>query len=121
MKLLIVDDSNILRKAIEKYLARFSMTIVGTAGDGEAALEIFKREQPDFVTMDITMPKMDGLECLSRMMSLNPNVKVLIISALSDPQTGLDALKRGARGFIHKPIREETLVEEVSLILKGDA
>lgn len=117
MKLLIVDDSNILRRAIEKYLGTFGMELVGSAPDGETALGIFRRTLPDLVTMDITMPKMDGLACLEEMLRIKPDTKVLVISALSDPQTGLSALKKGARGFLSKPIKAETLIEEVQHIL----
>ncbi|MDR2608184.1 MAG: response regulator, partial [Treponema sp.] len=87
MKLLIVDDSNIMRRAIEKYLASRQFTLVGTAADGEAALQLFSKHLPDLVTLDITMPRMDGLACLDQMLKLKPDVKVLIISALKDPAT----------------------------------
>lgn len=66
MKLMIVDDSSIMRKAIEKYLSGTDIEIVGTAGDGKQAIELFKTTLPDVVTLDITMPEMDGLECLRR-------------------------------------------------------
>ena len=93
------------------------MTIIGTAGDGETALAILREELPDFVTMDITMPRVDGQACLDAMLRIRKETKVLVISALSDPQTGLLALKKGAKGFLAKPIKEDTLVEEVSHIL----
>ncbi|MBI3394807.1 MAG: response regulator [Spirochaetia bacterium] len=116
MRLLIVDDSNVVRRAIEKYLGPLGMTLVGTAGDGETALTIFRQHLPDLVTLDITMPKMDGLACLDAMMQIKKDTKVLIISALSDQHTGLLALKKGARGFLPKPITEALLLEEVRRI-----
>jgi two-component system chemotaxis response regulator CheY len=117
MKLLIVDDSAIVRRAIEKYLRSYGMELVGTASDGEAALELFKRCSPDFVTMDITMPRIDGLACIAKMVELRPEVRILVVSALSDPETGIAALGRGAKGFLKKPFREEGLREEVEHIL----
>lgn len=117
MKLLIVDDSNIMRKAIEKYLQEFDMEIVGTAGDGESALELFKAHLPDVVTLDITMPKMDGIACLENIMSIKPDTRVLIISALKDSATGLLVIKKGARGFLSKPFTPEQLREEIKLCL----
>lgn len=117
MKLLIVDDSNIMRRAIEKYLKDFKLNLVGTAGDGEQALILFKEHSPDIVTLDITMPKLDGLGCLKEMMKLNPKCRVLIISALKDPATSLNALKLGAKGFLSKPFTEIQLKEEIEEIL----
>jgi len=119
VKLLIVDDSNIMRRAIEKYLADFQLDLVGTAGNGEQALELFKETKPDLVTLDITMPKLDGLSCLKEMRSIDPEARILIISALKDPATGLEALKLGARGFLSKPFTQEQLKEEIEEIL-GD-
>jgi two-component system chemotaxis response regulator CheY len=116
MKLLIVDDSNIMRRAIEKYLAGKRFTLVGTAPDGETALELFKKHLPDIVTLDITMPKMDGLACLERMIKIKGDVKVLIISALKDPATGLQALKKGAKGFLPKPFTALQLQQEIDEI-----
>ncbi len=117
MKLLIVDDSNIMRRAIEKYLTDFNLELVGTAGDGEAALQLFKAHLPELVTLDITMPRMDGLACLDEIMRLRPETKVLVISALKDPSTGLQALRKGAKGFLAKPFSPEEIRSEVQQIL----
>ncbi|HBD96309.1 MAG: response regulator receiver protein [Spirochaetes bacterium GWF1_31_7] len=119
MKLLIVDDSNIMRRAIEKYVKDFKLDLIGTAGDGEQALALFKTHSPDVVTLDITMPKLDGISCLKEMMKINPRCRVLIISALKDPATSLSALKYGAKGFLPKPFTELQLKEEI-LELLGD-
>ncbi|MDR1903400.1 MAG: response regulator [Treponema sp.] len=119
MKLMIVDDSNIMRQAIEKYLANKKFTLVGTASDGETAMALFKKQLPDIVTLDITMPKMDGLACLDQMLKIKPNTRILIISALKDPVTGLSALKKGAKGFLPKPFTAVQLQTEIDEIL-GD-
>ena len=116
MKLLIVDDSNIMRRAINKYLKDFNLDIVGTAGDGEAAINLCEVNKPDLVTLDITMPKMDGLTCLTEILKISPTTKVLIISALKDNATGLQALKKGAMGFLPKPFTPKELQEEIRLI-----
>jgi two-component system chemotaxis response regulator CheY len=117
MKLMIVDDSNIMRQAIEKYLANKKFTLVGTASDGESAMALFKKHLPDIVTLDITMPKMDGIACLDQMLKIKPNTKILIISALKDPVTGLSALKKGAKGFLPKPFTAVQLQAEIDEIL----
>lgn len=117
MKLLIVDDSNIMRRAIEKYLKSFHLELIGTASDGEQAVQIARTFLPDIVTLDITMPKMDGLSCLKEIMKIIPDCKVLVISALKDPATSLQALKLGAKGFLPKPFTEEELKSEISEII----
>jgi two-component system chemotaxis response regulator CheY len=119
MKLLIVDDSNIMRKAIEKYLERKQFTLVGSAGDGESALQMFSQFLPDLVTLDITMPRMDGLTCLEKMLAIKPDAKILVVSALKDPVTGLQALKKGAKGFLSKPFTAQELQQEIEEILGG--
>lgn len=121
MKLLIVDDSNIMRRAIEKYVGDFSLDIVGSAGDGESALELFRLYKPELVTLDITMPRMDGLSCLKGILETDPSTRVIIISALKDPGTNLKALKLGAKGFLPKPFTKDQLQAELSHVMAGEA
>ncbi|MEJ2634105.1 MAG: response regulator [Calditrichia bacterium] len=109
VKVLIVDDSLIIRQAIEKNLNGFPIEIVGTAGDGKNALELFTQHQPDVVTLDITMPEMDGIAVLEQMMGQNPAVKVMVITALKDKATGLKAIQLGAKSYITKPFTPEKL------------
>jgi len=111
MKLLIVDDSEIIRDAIEEWLSKFNLEIVGRAGTGLEAIELFKTRQPDVVTLDITMPDLDGLEALDQMMKINNNVTIIIISALSAKEIALSALKKGAALFVNKPFTREELHE----------
>src|ERR1700745_4423818 len=83
-KLMIVDDSNIMRRRIERSNQFEELELVGTAGNGLEALEMFKKTDPDVVTMDLTMPQMDGIECISKLVVLKPAVRILVISALAD-------------------------------------
>ena len=119
MKLMIVDDSSIMRRAIGKYLTPLNLELVASASNGQEALERFAAAEPDLVTLDITMPQMDGLTCLGRLLELRPSVKVIVISALSDPATGLRALKLGAKSFLPKPFTEAQLVEEIRRVAGG--
>ncbi len=114
MRLMIVDDSNIMRRAIEKYLEGYGLELVATAGDGEEALARFDACEPDLVTMDITMPRLNGLSCIEYMMKARPATRVLVISALNDPGTALRAYKLGARGFLPKPFTAEQLRREMA-------
>lgn len=119
-KLLIVDDSSVMRRTIEKNLANYDLEIIGQASNGKEALEIIKEEKPDVVTLDITMPEMDGIACLDEIMKIHPAAKVMIITALSDKLTGLTALDKGARGFMFKPVNSEDLEKAFDKLLKRD-
>ena len=121
MKLLIVDDSSIMRKTIEKNLTEYDLEIVGIASDGNEALKMVKMYRPEVVTLDITMPEMDGLTCLDSIMKINPETKVMIITALSDKLTGLQALDKGARGFLYKPVNAHELEKAFNKLLGRNA
>ena len=108
-KLLIVDDSAIIRQAIQKHLVDFDIEVVGTAEDGKIALEVFRETKPDIVTLDITMPEVDGLTVLEEMLKIDENVKVMVVTALSDKSTGLKAIKLGAKSFLPKPFTPDKL------------
>lgn len=118
MKLLIVDDSSIMRRTIEKNLFDYDLQIIGTASNGVEALEIVRSEMPDVITLDITMPEMDGISCLESIMQIHPTAKVMIITALSDKLTGLIALDKGARGFLYKPVNAADLAKAFDKLLK---
>ena len=107
---MIVDDSNIIRNRIERSIQGLDIQVVATASDGAKAVEMFKEHKPDLVTMDLTMPNLAGLECIKQIRALSQNTSILVVSALSDRQTGLRALQYGARGFICKPFTDEQLV-----------
>jgi two-component system chemotaxis response regulator CheY len=107
--LLIVDDSIMMRTVIRQVAERNGFTVVAEAGDGEAAISLFEELKPQYVTMDITMPKIDGLTALDRMMKLNSEAKVLMITALTDPAKAISALEKGALASLRKPITQESL------------
>lgn len=112
MKLMIVDDSLAIRRKIERCAASDGIgdaVSILTAVNGRDAIELFKTEMPDMVTMDLTMPELGGVECIKVLMDLNPSVHILVISALSDKATALTAIKNGAEGFLKKPFTDEAL------------
>lgn len=106
--MMIVDDSNVIRNRISRS-TEANFDVVATATNGEEALEKFKQFRPQVITMDLTMPKMDGLNCISEIMSIDESANILVVSALSDKSTGIKALELGARGFICKPFTDEEL------------
>jgi len=109
LKLLIVDDSHTIRQAIEKNLSNSHLEVVGRAGDGKTAIRLFKDLKPDVVTLDITMPELDGITVLEEMMKINSDVKVMVITALKDKATGLRAIQIGAKSYLVKPFTSEKL------------
>jgi len=109
MKMLIVDDSLIVRRKIEREINLPELKEIYTANDGEEAVEVFSAKQPDLVTMDLTMPKMEGAECVKKIVSINPDTVILVISALADKATAIKAVKQGAYGFLCKPFTESEL------------
>ncbi|MDO5687051.1 MAG: response regulator [Neisseria sp.] len=117
-KLMIVDDSNIIRKRIERSFNATQFELVAVAGDGAEAVEKFQQFQPDVVTMDLTMPNMDGLECIQKLREISKEVSILVVSALSDKATGLKALQYGARGFICKPFTDDQLVAALNKLVQ---
>ena len=116
-KLMIVDDSVIMIKLIQKHLNGLNIEVVGTAENGKTALDVFEQTDPDIVTLDITMPEMDGLTVLEKMLEIKQSVKIIVITALKDRDTGLMAIKKGAKGFLGKPFTEENLKEAIENLL----
>lgn len=114
MKLLIVDDSNIIRSRIARIALHprlHNLSIVGLAKNGVEAIELCQRNAPDVVTMDLTMPEMDGIACIDILLRNNPKINILVVSALGDKTTAISALKKGARGFLQKPFSDDQLAD----------
>ena len=112
MRLLIVDDSNMIRSRISRVVQAGGLpnvSLVGLARNGAEALRIARSTAPDVVTMDLTMPEMDGVECITQMLRALPKTNILVVSALSDKSTAIAALKLGARGFVAKPFSDDEL------------
>ena len=117
LKLMIVDDSNIIRSKITRTLTQHNMEVVATASNGEEAIELFAANKPDVVTMDLTMPRMDGLECIRALRKIKADTHILVVSALADKATAIQALKEGAQGFLCKPFSESDLTEAMDELL----
>lgn len=108
-RLLIVDDSSTVRRSIERHILSNRVTEIYQAANGREAMELFERYRPEFVTMDLTMPEMDGLTCISKMMALKPDTRLMVISALGDATTAIEAVERGANEYVVKPFSAEDL------------
>jgi two-component system chemotaxis response regulator CheY len=117
-KLMIVDDSNIMRRRIERSQNFEELELVGTAANGLEAIELFKKVDPDVVTMDLTMPQMDGIECIENIVKIKPAVRILVISALADKATAIEAMEKGANGFLEKPFTDRQLNEAMAELIR---
>ncbi|MBU3128156.1 response regulator [Clostridium tagluense] len=110
-RVLITDDAMFMRLALKTMLERNGFEIVGEAENGEIAIEKYKLLKPDIVTLDITMPVMDGLEALKQIKAFDKSAKVMMISAMGQETIVRDSVIAGALGFVIKPFIEETIVK----------
>jgi len=117
MKLLIVDDSLIIRRSIERTLVSDRFEEIRLASNGRLAVEEFKTFKPDVITMDITMPDMDGLTAVDLILKIDSSAIILVVSALADKPTAVEAVKRGASGFLLKPITVQSLQDAIDDVL----
>ncbi|MCH5345378.1 MAG: response regulator [Acetatifactor sp.] len=113
---LMVDDSRTSRKILRETLERGGFTIVGEAANGEEGYLKYKELKPDIVTMDITMPTMDGIESLSLIKREDKDAKVIMITAAGQKEKMVEALKRGAEEFIIKPFDEGEVLDTLNRV-----
>lgn len=112
-KILIVDDSAISRKKLKAILETGNHEIIGEAGDGAEALQKYQDLAPELVTMDITMPNMDGISGLKEIIKYDSSARVVMITALGMGETILEALNSGAKNYITKPFAEDQVINSV--------
>lgn len=116
-KILIVDDAAFMRMSIRNMLTKNDFEVVDEAENGEIAIKKFMEHKPDVVTLDITMPNMDGLEALKEIMKHDPNAKVIMLSAMGQESKVREAILSGAKSFIVKPFKEDVLVNSIKKVL----
>ena len=104
IEVLVVDDSKFMLKALVSVLENLGFKVVGSGSDGNEGLEQFKALRPDVTLLDVTMPNMDGVECLTHIIETDPNAAVVMLSAIQDPETVEQCLSIGAKSFLQKPI-----------------
>ena len=117
-RLLVVDDSNIVRRRIERANDLSDIEFVGAARNGVEALEMHSRLRPTLVTMDLTMPEMDGSDCVEKLVQRDPALRILVISALADKLTAIEALEKGASGFLCKPFTDQQLNDALRKLIE---
>ena len=112
---LIVDDSVFARKSLAKMVESFGGQVVGEAGDGCTAITEYARTKPDIVLMDITMPQMEGIEAVERIVQEHPDARIVMVSSVGYQDNILAALQKGARHFVQKPVKPDALYEREPL------
>lgn len=116
-RILIVDDAAFMRMMIRDILTKNGYEVVGEAQDGAQAVERYKELKPDLVTMDITMPEMDGIAALKEIRALDPEAKVIMCSAMGQQAMVIDAIQAGAKDFVVKPFQADRVLEAVNKTL----
>lgn len=118
MRIMVVDDSIIIRSQIEKVLQGTELEFVGSAVDGSDALRQFEELRPQLVTMDLTMPRVNGVDAIRHMVRMDPDVRILVISALRDKSTALRAIRAGGHGFLYKPFTVLELTQALNQLIE---
>ena len=120
MKILVVDDSITMRKLVRQTLEENNIEIesLNEARNGLEAVNLYRTIRPDVVTMDLTMPEMDGLEAISELIKIDADARIVVVSAISHKKTVLEALKLGAKHFIMKPIDKKKFLAALKLVSK---
>ncbi len=122
IRVLLVDDHTLFRQGLRTMLEGYSdIQVVGEAGDGVEAIEQVERQEPDVVLMDIHMPGMDGIQATQAIVARHPAVKVLMLTMYPEGQYAFEAVKAGARGYLHKSIDLHELVRRIRGAYRGEA
>jgi two-component system chemotaxis response regulator CheY len=117
INVIIADDLKFIKLVLRQLVEKAGFRVVGEASNGEEAVELYQDKRPDVVLMDITMPKMDGLTALKKILELDPEAKIIMCSALGQQSLIVQALQLGAKDFIVKPFREERVITAIKHVL----
>lgn len=118
MKVLITDDAAFMRMMLKDILTKNGHEVVGEAGNGAEMLQKYEETQPDIVTLDITMPEMDGLTAIKELRKKHPDANVVMCSAMGQQSMVIDAIQSGARDFIVKPFQADRVIECLAKLKK---
>lgn len=116
-RVLVVDDAAFMRMMIKDILRKGGYEVVGEAEDGAKAIEKYKDLMPDLVTMDITMPDMDGISAVKEIRKVNPNALIIMCSAMGQQAMVIDAIQAGAKDFVVKPFQPDRVLEAIRKVL----
>lgn len=115
-RILVVDDAAFMRMMLRNILEKGGYEVAGEASNGFEAIERYREVRPDVVTMDITMPKMEGIQAVRSIKQIDPNAKIIMCSAMGQQSLVADAILAGAKDFIVKPFLEERVLAAIAQV-----
>ena len=116
-RVLVVDDAAFMRKVVSDALSGGGHEVIGEASNGVEAVALYQELRPELMTLDITMPEMDGLAALKKIIAIDPRARIIMCSALGQESKVLEAIKAGAKDFVVKPFKAERVLDAVSKAL----
>ncbi|KAE9637271.1 response regulator [Defluviitalea raffinosedens] len=117
LRFLVVDDAIFMRTVLKKMLSEEGFEVVGEAGNGIDAIQMAAKLKPDIVTLDITMPEMDGIKAVPEILKVSPDSKIIMCSALGQQAMVVDAIKKGAKDFIVKPFEKSRVLQAINNVM----
>lgn len=117
---LIVDDIPFVRKTLAEIFVKAHYEVVGEAQDGAEAVSLYSKLRPDLVTMDIVMPQMSGIDAARRIIKMDKNARIVIISAMGQENLIMEAINVGAKDYILKPFTSEEVIKTADRMIKGE-
>ncbi|MFP4460905.1 MAG: response regulator [Thermotogota bacterium] len=119
MKILIADDSILMRRNLKSILKQLGYNVIAEATNGQEAVDLYKKLKPDVVTMDISMPVMDGIEAVNQIVQLYPDANIIMISALNQKEMVFKAIERGAKYYIIKPFKIDMVAKALEQVFES--
>jgi len=116
-RILVADDALFMRVTLKNILNQHGYEVAGEATNGREAVEMYKNLKPDLVTMDITMPEMDGISAVREIKKIDPNARIVMVTAMGQKNLVVEAIQAGAKDFIVKPFQPERVIESVQKLL----
>lgn len=118
LRVLVVDDSIIIRTKLTKMLEAIGHTVVGEAENGLQAIQVFSETRPDLITMDITMPDMDGIEATRIIIDADPNANILMLTSHTQKEIINEVIEAGAKGYVVKPVTQDKMEQRIKQIME---
>lgn len=116
IKVMFVDDSSFMRTILKGIILKEPFELAGEASTGKEAVELYEKIKPDLVTMDIVMPEMNGIDAVRQIRALDPEAKIIMVSAMGQQGMVIDAIQAGARDFIIKPFQPPRIQEALKRV-----
>lgn len=112
-RILLVDDAVFMRMILRRIAEDAGYEVVGEASNGKEAIQKYSELKPDLVTMDITMPEMNGIEATKEILNIDKDARIIMVSAMGQHSMVTDAMEAGARDFIVKPFNRDNVMEKI--------